>query len=337
MIYEQLNNIEIKLQSICKFILFISILLMIFVNFSYFFVNDKKNIINVAYAFDNNYEYITHVSMKSIMLSQNANTFIKFYLLVSNLTLPQKYIINKIKYEHKNCEINFFDMGLLFKNFSLPLSIWSTAIYYRIILQYLLPDEKKILYLDTDTLIYKDLTKIYNYGIDHKYYVGMLEKRGKKVFKQYNINFNEYINSGVILCNLEELRKQNITNEYLKFFEKFKGNIRYPLNDGLNYVSKGKIGYFSPEYVVIGFCDQKEAFNYYKNMNIKVNRTKVVNSYKDPYIYHFILKSKPWRGIPSYHNKICVDPMTRFYEMARKTSFYYDILKIFSIKFPKTI
>ena len=66
-------------------------------------------------------------------------------------------------------------------------------------------------------------------------------------------------------------------------------------------------------------------------MNIKVNRTKVVNSYKDPYIYHFILKSKPWRGIPSYHNKICVDPMTRFYEMAR------NILKIFSIKFPKTI
>ena len=241
MIYEQLNNIEIKLQSICKFILFISILLLIFVNFSYFFVNDKKNIINVAYAFDNNYEYIK------------------------------------------------------FKN-------------------------------DSN-----------NYGIDHKYYVGMLENRGKIFFKQYNINFNEYINSGVILCNLEELRKQNITNEYLKFFEKFKGNIRYTLNDGLNYVSKGKIGYFSPEYVVIGFCDQKEAFNYYKNMNIKVNRTKVVNSYKDPYIYHFILKSKPWRGIPSYHNKICVDPMTRFYEMARKTSFYYDILKIFSIKFPKTI
>ena len=50
--------------------------------------------------------------------------------------------------------------------------------------------------------------KYYNYGIDHKYYVGMLEKRGKKVFKQYNINFNEYINSGVILSNLEEIRKK---------------------------------------------------------------------------------------------------------------------------------
>ena len=163
MIYNEFNEILMTLHLICKFVMFIFLLLILF-NFGCFGVTHNQkyiSFINVAYAFDNNYEYITHVSMKSIMLNQNINTFIKFYLLVSNLTIEQKYIINKIKYEHKNCEINFFDLGKQFKNLSVPLSIWSPAIYYRIILQYLLPNEKKILYLDTDTLVYKDLSKIY--------------------------------------------------------------------------------------------------------------------------------------------------------------------------------
>ena len=55
------------------------------------------NYINVAYAFDNNYEYITHVSMKSIMLHQEPTTFIKFYILVPNINTNRKNVINKIK------------------------------------------------------------------------------------------------------------------------------------------------------------------------------------------------------------------------------------------------
>ena len=38
----------------------------------------------------------------------------------------------------------------------------------------------------------------------------MLENRGKTFFSQYNETFNQYINSGVLLCNLEELIKINI-------------------------------------------------------------------------------------------------------------------------------
>ena len=160
------------------------------------------------------------------------------------------------------------------------------------------------------------------------------------IFEQGKNILEEILKNQVQINNcIKPHKKKNLikTNENLLKNEIDMINHINENKINMNSISKGKIGYFSPEYVVIGFCDQKEAFNYYKNMNIKVNRTKVVNSYKDPYIYHFILKSKPWRGIPSYHNKICVDPMTRFYEMARKTSFYYDILKIFSIKFPKTI
>ena len=56
---------------------------------------DNLNYINVAYAFDNNYYYKTHVSMKSIMLNQKNDIFIKFNILVHNsIYIEQKNIID---------------------------------------------------------------------------------------------------------------------------------------------------------------------------------------------------------------------------------------------------
>lgn len=103
------------------------------------------NYINVAYAFDNYYYYITHVSMKSIMLNQKDTTFIKFFILVwENIYEDQKPIINKICEEHKNCNITYLIVKNDFKEFSVKGYIQrTTAIFYRLLLQNLLPKEKK--------------------------------------------------------------------------------------------------------------------------------------------------------------------------------------------------
>ena len=297
------------------------------------------NYINVAYSLDNDYHYIVHVSMKSVMLSQNPNTFINFYILTSNISEKQKEVIDKIALQHKNCKIEYFDMGNRFKDLNVPgdaYAVWSTAIFYRLLLQYLLPNEKKILYLDGDTLIYKDLTKIYNYNITDKYYVGMLEYKVFTYAKYFRGKFDNYINTGVMLCNLEELRKENITEKFVEFYKQNNKTIRFPVNDGLNIVSHEKNDYFDPEYVVIGFCNEKSAYDYYEKTLIKLNQTAVRDAYKDPYIYHLIYYAKPWRNVPKEKDNVCVDPFTRFYEMARKTDYYYDILAEFNINEKKS-
>ena len=296
--------------------------------------NNTINYINVAYSLDNFYHYIVHVSMKSIMLSQNPNTFINFYILTSNITAEQKEVIDKIGLQHKNCKIEYIDMGNQFKDLNVPLdtyAVWSTAIFYRLVLQYLLPNEERVLYLDGDTLIYKDLTKIYNYNITDKYYIGMLEYKFFGYARYFKEKFGNYINTGVLLCNLEELRKGNITQKFVEFYKKYNTTIRFPVNDALNVVSHEKNGYFEPEYVVIGFCNQKAAFEYYNKAIIKLDSAAVRDAYKDPYIYHLIYYSKPWKNVPRENDRVCVDPFIRFYEMARKTDYYYDILEKFNI------
>ena len=183
--------------------------------------------------------------MKSIMLSQKNDTFIclqvlnnffsckisvNFYIMVSNLTKEQKSVINKIEKQHKNCKINFLYMGNQFKEFRLPINIWTTANYYRIKLPEILKDVKKIIYLDTDTLIYKDLTKLYNYDIEGKYFIGMPENKGENFYKRNNVSFNNFINTGVILCNLEELRKGNISSKIIEYISKNNNKTKYPVN-----------------------------------------------------------------------------------------------------------
>ena len=271
--------------------------------------------------------------MKSIMISQNPTTFIKFYILCSNITNEQKKIIDKISIQHYNCKIEYIDMGNKFKDLKIPKSSfvdWTTANFYRIELQNLFPNEKKILFLDGDTLIYKDLNELYNYNISNKFYIGMLEN-GDFNAKYYIKKFDNYINTGVILCNLEELRKGNISEKYIQFYKKNIDIIRYPVNEGLNIVSHEKNAYFDPKYVVIAFCDEQDALSYYDKATIKINKTAVLEAYKDPYIYHFIYYGKPWKIIPRKNKKICVDRFVRFYEMARKTDFYYEILERFII------
>ena len=331
--------INLKNCKICLAIVsVILIILLLFFLFRFFKGNKFKNYINVSYAFDGNYHYIAHVSMKSIMLSQEKTTFINFYMLVSNINDEQREVINRICIEHENCKIIYIDMGDQFKELYIPkdnMAVWSTANFYRVKLQDLLPNEHKILYLDTDTLIYKDLTKLYNYNITGKYYVGMPEYKDIYYFLQYKEKFKNFINTGVVLCNLDELRKLNFTNKFAEFFNKYNKKIKFPVNDATNIITHEKNGYFEPEYVVIGFCNEKEIHKYYKRMSLKIDVTKVINAYNDPYVYHLITKVKPWRDIPTIDGLVCFEPMIRFYEMAKKTVYFHKILELFPVNITK--
>ena len=287
-----------------------------------------SNFINVAYAFDNNYYYITHVSMKSIMLNQNSDTFIKFFILVSkDIFDEQKEIISKICEEHLNCNISYLILKDEFKEFNTTGSIKrTTAIFYRLILQNLLLNETKTLYFDCDTLIYKDLSLLYNYNITDKYYIGQYE--GKPIEK-YGKNLTDFLNSGIMLVNLENLRKDNIYEKIHHFLKDNNGKLILLDQDAINVVCNKNIGFFPSYFISSGICD----LNRLKILNReKRSNNNKTNYLIEPYIFHFKFYKKPWFGIAKNIDRmICFDFFPRFYEYARKTSIYFEILEKFQV------
>lgn len=264
--------------------------------------------------------------MKSIMLNQNKNTYIIFHILISEgIYNEQKPVIDDICQEHTNCKINYYILKDEFKDLSTSGDsiTRTTAIYYRLLLQNLLLNETKALYLDCDTLIYKDLTELYNYNISDKYYIGQYEG---KPLEKYGQNLTDFINSGVILINLENLRKNNIFPKMIDFLRKNNQSLSFLDQDAINVVCNGKNGIFPSNYISSGICNLSNI----QEIN-KVNSHLLINEQKEPYIFHFKIYMKPWFGIATgIDNLICFDFFPRFYEYARKTKFYFYILEKFA-------
>ena len=211
--------------------------------------------------------------MKSIMLNQKNNTFIKFYILVwKNIFKEQKPVIDKICEEHKNCNITYIILNDEFKEFSVKGNIKkTTAIFYRLLLQNLLPQEKEILYFDCDIIVYKDLNKIYNYNITDKYYIGQYEG---KPLKKYGNNLKDFINSGAILINLDLLRKDNIFSKIYEFLQKNNGSLLFLDQDAINVVCNKKNDFFPSYYFGEYLCDLPKIgminkFKHIKNQTIQ--------------------------------------------------------------------
>ena len=125
-----------------------------------------------------------------------------------------------------------------FKNAKLSHHIKTIAAYYRLILPELLPNINKIIYLDGDTLTLDDLKEMYDINMDNYYYKGFLDI----YIEEFLPNNNNYICSGVLLINLENLRKDDIINKMYDYMIKNNDNLEHHDQTIINGVCSEKIG-----------------------------------------------------------------------------------------------
>ena len=108
-------------------------------------------------------------------------------------------------------------MGESYKNWTLYAK-YTQTVYYRLSLSDIIKDLDKIIYLDVDTIVHKDLTELYNLEMGNYYYMGF--PAHETGYLEINGTHN-FINSGVILINLKELRKMNATKLFVNYYNNF--------------------------------------------------------------------------------------------------------------------
>ena len=176
--------------------------------------------------------------------------------------------------------------NFLFQNAPLSGHIMTVVAYYRLSLSDLLPNIDKMIYLHSDTLTFDDLKGMYNINMDEYYYRGFLGI-GKDNFLPNNDN---YICSGVLLINLENLRKDNIVNKMYKYMIKHKKNLHYHDQIIINGVCFEKIGLLPAKFGITNFNNLtdlfKKADNIYKNKKYKLSHEELRNAYFHPSILH---------------------------------------------------
>ena len=292
----------------------------------------NKSLIHIAMACDNDKGaiYSTLVSMTSALENNNKEQ----NLLVYHLLLSNNFDMRKISYFESlkndyDFILNYFKIPPVFKYIHKKWKNTDT-VEYKLLLSLIYPDIPRIIFLDGDTLIFTDISEMYNLEFNDNYLLGYPYHTADSLDKWDPDNFKIYVNGGVLLFNIHKIRKDNMDLKLLLFHGVNYTRTNFFEQDSLNYIYKNKIGLLPLKYGVYLFGNIEEyKKEYLYKMRIDINLTELENAIEKPSIVHLCCcNPKVWFKSTRQEkgfNHICERFQKEFYFYANKTKYYKEI------------
>lgn len=256
---------------------------------------------NILYSSDDNYAKISMVSLASMLENNKEMKKIKIYYIDDNISIENKKKIIEIVNLFKR-EIEFISSDILDTSFIMKTN-FSKAGYYRLLISNIILEDK-ILYIDCDTLILNSLEKLWNINMKNIPIAGVVDTVQNYVATSVGMkNNSSYINSGVMLINLDYWRKNDIEKEIMNFFNQYSGKVPHHDQGVINgvfenkYILEAKYNFMSQFYIY-------RASELAKIYNIKnyYSQDEIDDGKSNPVIVHFLNKfyGRPW-GLECAH------------------------------------
>ena len=116
----------------------------------------KKNIVPIAFAFDNNLVMPACICISSLLMNARPDTFYDIFILQPKDEELNKAELNKIPSYFANCKLNYRKVENIFDNAFQTRGI-NTVTYYRLLIPQLIPEYNVVLYSDVDVIFQDDL------------------------------------------------------------------------------------------------------------------------------------------------------------------------------------
>lgn len=201
----------------------------------------------------------------------------------------------------------------------------SVETYFRLFFPYLLTEYKKVLWLDCDTVVRRDIAELFNTDIGNNLIGATRDYNATALLKGANPEYAQfcqeelrigdayhYFQAGVLLINLYAFRQALSFDEML--FQTQQCQYPYGDQDILNKLCVGRVYWLDAHWnVVADVQDYMSNFLRYWDPDKTYVDYQVVK--RDPSIIHFAGPTKPWHS-PRNAMADC------FWETCRKTPFY---------------
>ena len=268
----------------------------------------NKNIIPVFFAVDDGYIPSLGIALKSLI--DNASDENKYQIKILYTNVSSENIRRIKKYEKENINIEFVDLNKQLEDIKEKLytrNYFSNTTYYRLFIPELYPEYKKAIYIDSDTICLTDIANLYNIDMENNLIAGVPDGaiQAIDVFKDYVervvgvSDYNNYFNAGIIVMNLEELRKYKFQDKFIYMLGKVRFEVAQD-QDYMNRLCKGRV----------------------KLLDFSWNRMPIMGKQTgDINIIHYNLGAKPW-----YFDDVLYQEY--FWKYAEKTDFYNEIKEI---------
>ena len=286
---------------------------------------------NVAIALASNDYFVPYMAttLYSLIAHADNNKNYDIFILSQDISEVNKERLKKQYKGKDNLSIRFIDpTGLITGYDFFTRGHLSMETYYRLVLPELLPNYDKILYLDSDMIIQKDVAEIYEEDVEGYLLAACHDadtaglyngfEPGKKEYTDKILKLKEpyqYFQAGVLLLNLKEFRKTYSTEEIMKYAISEKWELMD--QDILNKLCEDKIKYIDMAWNVMvdygGIRINKIIALAPKWLNDMYKKARIC-----PYIIHYAGPEKPW-----FYPEMDMGPV--FWEYARSTP-YYEIM-----------
>lgn len=234
--------------------------------------------INICFGIDDAYAQHTGAVISSILENSSKEDEYNFYIISDGISKENKKKFNRLK-KNRAFKISYlnFDTNIL-KKLDFNNSEIHYSGYFRLWAIDLIKQDK-VLYLDSDLIVRKDLRELYKTDISN--YLGaavsdpMTKELCQSLATKYSLN-SSYMNSGVILLNLKRCREEGI-NQKLLYFLKENHDLITGYQDAINIVMQKRIKELDQKWNCINSIESKE--------KTKTNKCGII---------HWATLPKPW-------------------------------------------
>lgn len=245
----------------------------------YSFSSSINNTIHIGYGIDNNYVRCCSTSIVSFCKNNPHQNF-HFHIVSSSLT---KDSINKLKAlaQQHNININIYIIDNTYFNKLPTQKAFPTSMYFRFLLPILNKNLSKIIYIDADIICLNNIQELLSINLNNHIIAAVPDTTDMNQARNNALNLKNhiYFNSGMLLINIQEWNKYNISNKLIEILSTTSYDFKFPDQDALNLILTQKITYLPKK------------LNYFNGF-YPWHKDSITN--KEIILLHFTSSPKPW-------------------------------------------
>ena len=290
----------------------------------------KEN--NVAIVLAANNYYVPYISTLLHSVAKHSSDDHSYDITIFHRDItPDNMALLKSEFASRaNFSIRFYDMSYRASEYEKLFTKlhFTVETYFRLFIQDIMTEYHKVLYLDGDMIVRADVAELYNENVDGKLLAACIDPDTAGLYNGFEPQKKEYMDmilkikkpydyfqAGVILFNLDEMRKTLDVKELMDFASSYKWELLD--QDVLNYIAQGKVKFVDMSWNVM-----------YDWRNIRLSKIvslapielylAYVTARQHPRIVHYAGPEKPWQDMDC-------DYAPYYWEVARK-SIYYELI-----------
>lgn len=268
----------------------------------------KNKVVNICYVTDEAYAMPACISAFSAIFNKMAESYYNIYILCKNVSDEKKKYFEKL-------ECNTVKMHLIdildkkdytdFRIDGIPATPTSIFKFY---IPEILKDIDRVIFIDCDTIVQRDLTQLYNIELNGKM-VGAVKNPSRRMRKTpAHAAKCRYFNSGVMLMDLKQMREKDCSQKMMDY--RTYGINRLMDQDAINAVMRGSAEMIPFCYnTMIGsiasslFWSGGEPFSNAKTI-WGLEEDTIDQTVEDAVILHYYAATKPWKYYDGYGGDI---------------------------------